>query len=167
MKPSAGKVIFDDKEIDFTSDLSKLRREKIGFVFQENYLLPEYNMMENLIIPQLINGKKYNEAKLKAEEMLALVNLENLSKRYFNQISGGEKQRISLIRSLVNNPSIIIADEPTGNLDENNCKQLLDLIVKLNKELGKSFLIATHDSRFKDVSNSIYNLFNGELISNG
>ena len=167
MKPTAGKVVFDDKEIDFTSDLSKLRREKIGFVFQENYLLPEYNMMENLIIPQLINGKKYNEAKLKAEEMLALVNLENLSKRYFNQISGGEKQRISLIRSLVNNPSIIIADEPTGNLDENNCKQLLDLIVKLNKELDKSFLIATHDSRFKDISNSIYNLFNGELIRNG
>ena len=71
------------------------------------------------------------------------------------------------MRSLVNNPSIIIADEPTANLDENNCKQLLELIVKLNKELDKSFLIATHDSRFKDVSNSIYNLFNGELIRNG
>ena len=101
-----------------------------------------------------------------ATKLLNMINLFHLKDRYPNELSIGEMQRISLLRCFTNNPEIIIADEPTANLDENNCKQLLDLIVKLNKELGKSFIIATHDERFKNIGSSIYNLFNGELIKN-
>ena len=167
IKPTQGNLLYHNKKITYDSDLSYLRRESIGFIFQDNYLLPEYNIIENLIVPQLINGESFNNARKKSKDMLELIELEHLSSRYYSEISGGEKQRISLIRSLINNPDIVIADEPTANLDEKNCKQLLDLIVKLNKELGKSFLIATHDDRLKSISNSIYKLFNGELIKNG
>ena len=166
LEPSKGEVFFDNKKIDYNKDLSYLRRKHLGFIFQDNYLLPEYNMIENLIVPQLINGKNFSKSKEHSIKMLKMINLEHLADRYFSQVSRGEKQRISLIRSLINNPSLVIADEPTANLDENNCKQLLDLIVKLNKELGKSFIIATHDERFKNIGSSIYNLFNGELIKN-
>ena len=133
-------------------------------IFQDNYLLPEYNILENLIVPQLINGKNFFESKKKSLEMLSTVDLKYLSSRYYNEVSGGEKQRISLIRSLINDPLIVIADEPTANLDENNCKLLIELIVKLNNELGKTFLIATHDTRFKSLTSSIFKLFNGELV---
>ena len=167
LPPTSGKVFFNGKIIDYNKDLSYLRREHLGFVFQDNYLLPEYNMLENLIVPQLINGKTYTESKKYSINMLKMINLDHLSNRYFSEVSRGEKQRISLIRSLINDPSLIIADEPTANLDENNCKQLLELIVKLNKELNKSFIIATHDQRFKGIASSIYNLFNGELIKDG
>ena len=164
MCPTSGEVIFNNKIIDYNSDLSYLRRDSIGFVFQDNYLLPEYNILENLIVPQLINGKSFFKSKMKSLEMLAMVDLKYLSSRYYNEVSGGEKQRISLIRSLINDPLIVIADEPTANLDENNCKLLLELIVKLNNELGKTFIIATHDIRFKSLTNSIFKLFNGELV---
>ena len=166
LEPSKGEVFFDNKKIDYNKDLSYLRKKHLGFIFQDNYLLPEYNMIENLIVPQLINGKNFSKSKEYSIKMLKMINLEHLANRYFSEVSRGEKQRISLIRSLINDPSLVIADEPTANLDENNCKQLLDLIVKLNKELGKSFIIATHDERFKNIGSSIYNLFNGELIKN-
>ena len=166
LEPSKGEVFFDNKKIDYNKDLSYLRKKHLGFIFQDNYLLPEYNMIENLIVPQLINGKNFFKSKEHSMEMLKMINLEHLADRYFSEVSRGEKQRISLVRSLINDPDLVIADEPTANLDENNCKQLLDLIVKLNKELGKSFIIATHDERFKNIGSSIYNLFNGELIKN-
>tara|TARA_B100000902_G_scaffold397796_1_gene462631 strand:+ start:1367 stop:2032 length:666 start_codon:yes stop_codon:yes gene_type:complete len=164
--PSSGDVFIDDELIDFSEDLSHVRSQKLGFVFQNNFLLPEFNVLENLIVPQLINGKSFSESKKNSLEMLSVLRLEKIKDRYYNQISGGEKQRVSLVRSLVNNPLLVIADEPTANLDEKNCKQILDLIVKLNKEMNKSFLIATHDERFKKISNCIYNLFDGDLIKN-
>ena len=98
--------------------------------------------------------------------MLSLINLSNLSDRYPYQISGGEKQRVSLLRGIVNNPDLIIADEPSANLDEKNCELLMELIVKLNSNLNGTFIIATHDKRFKDISNNVYSLFNGELSIN-
>ena len=164
--PSAGDVFIDDELIDFNKDLSYVRSHKLGFVFQNNFLLPEFSVLENLIVPQLISGKSFSESKKYGLEMLSILRLERIKDRFYNQISGGEKQRVSLIRSLINDPLLVIADEPTANLDEKNCKQILDLIVKLNKEMNKSFLIATHDERFKKISNCTYNLFDGDLIKN-
>ena len=164
--PSSGDVFIDDELIDFSRDLSQVRSQKLGFVFQNNFLLPEFNVLENLIVPQLINGKSFSESQKNGLEMLSILKLEKIKDRFYNQISGGEKQRVSLVRSLVNYPLLVIADEPTANLDEKNCKQILDLIVKLNKEMNKSFLIATHDERFKKISNCKYNLFDGDLIKN-
>ena len=165
-KPSSGNMYFNNSKIDFSSDLYLFRRKNMGFVFQDSHLLPEFSILENLIIPQLINNEKYLEAKEKSEELLSLINLSNLSDRYPYQISGGEKQRVSLLRGIANNPDLIIADEPSANLDEKNCELLMELIVKLNSDLNGTFIIATHDKRFKDISNNIYSLFNGELNSN-
>ena len=164
--PTSGDVFIEEELIDFNKDLSYIRSQKLGFVFQNNFLLPEFSVIENLIVPQLINGKSFSESKKNSLEMLSILKLEKIKDRFYNQISGGEKQRVSLVRSLVNDPLLVIADEPTANLDEKNCKQILDLIVKLNKEMNKSFLIATHDERFKKISSCTYNLFDGDLVKN-
>ena len=164
--PTSGNVFIEEELINFDKDLSYIRSQKLGFVFQNNFLLPEFSVIENLIVPQLINGKSFSESKKNSLEMLSVLKLEKIKDRFYNQISGGEKQRVSLVRSLVNDPLLVIADEPTANLDEKNCKQILDLIVKLNKEMNKSFLIATHDERFKKISSCTYNLFDGDLVKN-
>ncbi len=164
--PTSGDVFIKEELINFDKDLSYIRSQKLGFVFQNNFLLPEFSVIENLIVPQLINGKSFSESKKNSLEMLSVLKLEKIKDRFYNQISGGEKQRVSLVRSLVNDPLLVIADEPTANLDEKNCKQILDLIVKLNKEMNKSFLIATHDERFKKISSCTYNLFDGDLVKN-
>ena len=164
--PTSGDVFIKEELINFDKDLSYIRSQKLGFVFQNNFLLPEFSVIENLIVPQLINGKSFSESKKNSLEMLSVLKLEKIKDRFYNQISGGEKQRVSLVRSLVNDPLLVIADEPTANLDEKNCKQILDLIVKINKEMNKSFLIATHDERFKKISSCTYNLFDGDLVKN-
>ena len=105
----------------------------------------------------------YIDSLKRVEYLLSLLNLSNLKSRIPSTLSRGEYQRVSLLRSIANNPKIVIADEPTANLDENNCKQLLDLLVKLNKEFKITYIIASHDLRFKDISNKAYNLFNGEI----
>ena len=161
----SGELLISGISIQENTNIDKLRNKSIGFVFQFHNLISELTLEENVSLPKMIANEQLDKDEL--IELFEYFDLKDRMNSFPNDLSGGEKQRVAVMRAVVNNPSIIIADEPTGNLDENNCKQLLDLIVKLNKELDKSFLIATHDSRFKDVSNSIYNLFNGELISNG
>lgn len=163
--PDNGEVFIDD-ELLLSSNGPAIRRKKIGVLFQENNLLPEFNILDNILLPLIINDTDYNKAKNRAKEILSLLDMEQFKYRYPNQISVGEYQRISLLRAIVNNPKVVIADEPTANLDENNCEQLLNLIVKLNRELGITFIIATHDSRFASVSTKTYTLFNGDLIIN-
>jgi len=136
---------------------------KISFLFQKDNLLSEFTLLENMILPLIINGNTYQDSITKVKKLIEMINLSHLLNRYPNEVSIGEAQRISLLRCFTNNPEIIIIDEPTGNLDENSCKQLLELLVKLNKEFNITYIIASHDLRFKSISDSVYNLFNGVI----
>ena len=160
--PDSGEIQIIDKLMN-SSNCANIRKESIGILFQKNNLLSEFTVKDNLLMPLIINNFSYNAAIKRVYYLLDLLNLTKLENRLPSTLSRGEYQRISLLRSIANEPEIIIADEPTANLDEKNCKQLLDLIVKLNRELNITFLIASHDKRFKDVSNKTYTLFNGSL----
>ena len=165
----SGMVIPDNGDINIMNikmnqkNSSKLRKKYIGVLFQKNNLLPEFTVQDNILLPLIINETNYIDSLKRVEYLLNLLNLSNLKSRIPSTLSRGEYQRVSLLRSIANNPKIVIADEPTANLDENNCKQLLDLIVKLNRELNITFLIASHDKRFMKVSTKTYTLFDGSL----
>jgi len=163
--PDEGTVSINDKLLS-PSNSASVRKKTISVLFQKDNLLPEFNIRDNLLLPLIINDVDYHSAIDRVDEILELLKMKELKYRYPYQISRGEYQRISLLRCMSNNPEVIIADEPTANLDENNCEQLLDLIVKLNRESGITFIIATHDNRFIDISKITYKLFNGDLIVN-
>ena len=163
--PDEGTVSINDTLLS-PSNSASVRKKTISVLFQKDNLLPEFNIRDNLLLPLIINDTDYHTGINRVDEVLELLKMEEFKYRYPYQISRGEYQRISLLRCISNNPEVIIADEPTANLDENNCEQLLDLIVKLNRDLGITFIIATHDSRFIDISKITYKLFNGDLIIN-
>ena len=165
LKPDYGKIKIKDIEMNQKNSLF-IRRKYLGILFQDNNLLPEFSVKENLMLPMLINGKSKKTTISHVNYLLDLVGMLDYLDRYPNTLSKGEYQRISLLRSISNTPEIVVADEPTANLDENNCKLLLNLIVKLNRNLNITFLIATHDKRFLSISNSSYKLFNGDLLKN-
>tara|TARA_B100000579_G_C22838262_1_gene860017 strand:+ start:1970 stop:2632 length:663 start_codon:yes stop_codon:yes gene_type:complete len=159
---SGSVLINGDLLTDANSHL--IRKKIISSLFQKDNLLPELNVRDNLLLPLIINDLDYSESLSRVSEVLNFLEMKKFEYRYPNQISRGEYQRISLLRCMVNNPELIIADEPTANLDENSCEQLLNLIVKLNEELGITFIIATHDKRFMKTCNKTYEIFNGDLI---
>ncbi len=163
--PDEGTVSINDKLLS-PSNSASVRKKTISVLFQKDNLLPEFNIRDNLLLPLIINDIDYHSAIDRVDEILELLKMKEFKYRYPYQISKGEYQRISLLRCMSNNPKVIIADEPTASLDENNCEQLLDLIVKLNRDLGVTFIIATHDNRFIDISKITYKLFNGDLIIN-
>ena len=162
INPDKGTVNFNGEMVDNSNKIS-IRKKMISILLQKDNLLPEFNVADNMILPLIINGFKYGEAELRVNEVLNYLDMKKYKLRYPNQLSSGEYQRISLLRCICKNPKLIIADEPTANLDEKNCEQLMKLIVKLNKDNGMAFLIATHDKRFKKVSTLKYELFNGDL----
>ena len=159
LKPDGGKV-----DIDSADNVNSVDFKKISFVFQNPRLLDEYNIIENIMLPLLINNNSYSDSYEVANQLLYKMDLEELKKRYPNQLSRGEQQRISLLRSLSNNPRIILADEPTASLDEKNCEQLLNFIVKINKEFKILFIISTHDKKFMNISDNSYKLIKGKLV---
>ena len=163
--PDTGTVSINDQLLS-PSNSALIRKKIISVLFQKDNLLPEFNIKDNLLLPLIISDIDYSTAINRVDEILELLSMEKFKYRYPYQISRGEYQRISLLRCMSNNPEVIIADEPTANLDENNCEQLLNLIVKLNRDLGVTFIIATHDNRFIDISTRAYKLFNGDLIVN-
>ena len=163
--PDEGTVSINDKLL-LPSNSASVRKKTISVLFQKDNLLPEFNIRDNLLLPLIINDVDYHSAIDRVDEILELLKMKEFKYRYPYQISKGEYQRISLLRCMSNNPKVIIADDPTASLDENNCEQLLDLIVKLNRDLGVTFIIATHDNRFIDISKITYKLFNGDLIIN-
>ena len=165
LAPDSGNVIINNNCIFDKEYLQNIRKKSIGFLFQKNNLFPEFTNLENLILPQIINNKNIIQAKERGFNLLSMLKLENLNNKYPYQISNGEKQRISLLKSIVNKPKMVLADEPTAHLDENNCKQIKDLIVKVSNEEKISFIIATHDNRFKKISDNVYKLFDGDLIN--
>lgn len=145
--------------------LEKLRAKNIGFVFQFHYLLPEFTALENVMLPALaMKESSKNEIRKRAIELLKLVDLEDRINFYPNELSGGQKQRVAIARALINNPSIVLADEPTGNLDEENSKKINDLFIKLNKENAQTIILVTHSQNLANIANKKYILKNRELL---
>ena len=145
--PTKGEIFINKKKCDHLSEENKnlIRKKYIGFVYQNFYLLDSFSALENVIIPQLINGSDFSSAKERAKELLSNM---GLSKRLHNkprELSGGEKQRVSILRAIANRPKIILADEPTGNLDKKNTSNVISIIKDLVKQYKISFLIATHN----------------------
>ena len=157
----SGNISIDNINISPKYDLANIRALKLGFVFQFHHLLPEFTIMENIQIPLLISGNLNSKSKIL--EMLSYIGLADRIHHYPNEISGGERQRVALIRALVNNPLLVLADEPTGNLDRENSQLLLNLISDLKAKFKQSFLIATHDHSITEIADRILYLKDGNL----
>ena len=144
--------------------MENFRIENFSYIFQDFNLLPEFNIYDNLLIPSYINNLNIERSKKKISQLLNYLNLEYLKYYYPDYISHGEKQRITFIRSLIGEQKYIIADEPTGNLDEINTKIILDLITNINRNYKYTFIIASHDISFKEIADDIYLIKNGKII---
>jgi lipoprotein-releasing system ATP-binding protein len=146
-------------------DLAKVRNEKIGFVFQFHYLLNEFNVLKNVMLPGLKLGKfSAMEVEHRAYEKLKMLGIENEALKLPNQLSGGQKQRVAIARSLINDPLIIMGDEPTGNLDKKNSEIVFDIFQQLAIEFNQSLLIVTHDNEFAAKTNRIIEMEDGKII---
>ena len=158
-----GELTINGKEIIKLSNesLSKIRNEYLGFVFQFHHLIPEFNALENVLIPQQIYEDKINDSY--AKELLEFMGLTKRINHYPSELSGGERSRVAIARALVNKPAIIIADEPSGNLDMENADKLIQLFIKINKEFDQSIIIATHDRNVASIGSKSFILKKGSL----
>ncbi len=162
--PDSGQVRILDAEVSSRLPQAHLIRNRdIGFVFQFHYLVEDLNARENAALPMLIAGRKKVEAYARAEELLDLLRIGERAGHYPSQLSGGEQQRLALARALINQPKIILADEPTGNLDPQHSQEVWALFHKLNRDLGQTFVIVTHDRELAAQSDQIYELKEGKL----
>jgi lipoprotein-releasing system ATP-binding protein len=166
-RPDSGKVFYEDKNIFKLSDerLAKFRNRNIGFIFQFHHLLPEFTALENVAIPQMINGTSLKDASEKSKELLGTVGLNERTEHKPAELSGGEQQRVAIARALANNPQIIFADEPTGNLDSANSEQIHKLIVELKEKYNKTFVIVTHNQSLVKLADKVFEIKDGKLIS--
>ncbi|MCQ2071836.1 MAG: ABC transporter ATP-binding protein [Bacteroidaceae bacterium] len=164
-KPDGGKVMYDGCDITGLKEkqLSAFRNRHIGFVFQFHQLLPEFNAKENIMIPSLIAGNSMSNAAARADELLELLGLAERGSHKPSELSGGEKQRIAVARALVNRPDVILADEPSGSLDSHNRQELHNLILKLRKDLGQTFVIVTHDDSLAKLADRQIRLLDGRI----
>jgi lipoprotein-releasing system ATP-binding protein len=150
------------------NQLAAIRNETIGFVFQFHYLLPDFSCLKNVMIPSLRLGKlSYKEVQEKAYEKLKMFGVEDQALKKANKLSGGQQQRVAIARALINDPTIIMGDEPTGNLDSKNTAIVFDLFQKLTKEFGQTIVTVTHDEDFAKRSDRIIEMADGEIISHG
>jgi putative ABC transport system ATP-binding protein len=165
-RPTSGTIKVDDQELSRLSDkdLSEYRNKKIGFVFQSFNLLPSYTTIENVMIPLILAGVGRKERKQKAFEYLKVVGLESRSRHKPNQLSGGERQRVSIARALVNDPKIIIADEPTGNLDSKKTTEIISLLKVLNREEKITVIVITHDPAVAHEAHRTLRLHDGKIV---
>jgi lipoprotein-releasing system ATP-binding protein len=145
--------------------LAAFRNKNIGFVFQFHHLLPEFTALENVCIPGWIAGRKKREVQDEAKKLLQLLGLKDRFDNKPQMLSGGEQQRVAVARALINKPSIVFADEPTGNLDSKNAKELHDLFVQLRKDFNQTFLIVTHNEELADMSDRILHMKDGLIVS--
>lgn len=146
-KPDDGEVFYNGRNPFNLSEKEKarFRNEEIGFVFQFHHLLPEFTALENVMMPAIVYAQKNNDVEKRALQLLDSVGLSHRITHKPSEMSGGERQRVAVARSLINNPDVVLADEPSGNLDLQNSRKLIDLLLKLNKEYGNTFIIATHN----------------------
>ncbi|WP_242118928.1 ABC transporter ATP-binding protein [Aestuariivivens sediminicola] len=146
--------------------LSYIRNKHIGFVFQFHYLLSDFTVLENVMLPaKKLAEKPYQEIEHDAMEKLKMLNIDHLAKKRAFRISGGEKQRVAIARALINNPTLIMGDEPTGNLDSHNSKNVFDIFKRLSEEEGLSLLVVTHDEDFARQTNRIMTMEDGRIVS--
>ena len=164
-KPLSGKIFIDGQEIQNKSDnqLTMIRRREIGFVYQFHHLLPEFSSRENIDLPQLANGFPTKDAQRRSNELLDLVNLANRSDHRPAELSGGEQQRIAICRALANKPKIILADEPTGNLDQNTTLSVFESLLKIVKKTNLAALIATHNLDLAKRMDRVVELIDGKI----
>jgi putative ABC transport system ATP-binding protein len=164
-RPTKGKVIIDGVDVSKLNEneLAKIRREKIGFIFQFFYLIPSLTALKNVELPMTFLGNIKDKEK-KAKELLKMVGLEERMYHRPNQISGGESQRVAIARALANDPQIILADEPTGNLDSKSGKEVMEILTKLNKERGVTLILVTHDPLIARHAERIINLKDGMIV---
>ena len=165
-KPLSGKILISGTEIQNESDnqLTMIRRQEIGFVYQFHHLLPEFSSRENIDLPQLSNGASLKEAQQRSNELLALVNLVKRSDHRPSELSGGEQQRVAICRALANKPKIILADEPTGNLDQKTTSSVFETLQKIVKQTNLAALIATHNIDLANRMDRVVKLTDGKLI---
>ncbi len=166
-KPSFGEIIIDRQNTSQLKevDIAQFRNKNIGFVFQFHYLLPEFSALENTLMPRMIRGKDWKSDVPRAEQLLAEVGLAKRMSHKPSQLSGGELQRVAVARALVNNPKLVFADEPTGNLDSQNSHALFDLILDLNQKYNQTFVIVTHNEMFASQSHRVIHLLDGLIES--
>ncbi len=163
--PDRGELLYLGNPVSSSSkNAPQLRNKELGFVFQFHYLIDDLNAEENVALPLLIDGQSQAKSISRARELLNSIGLEDRRKHYLNQLSGGEQQRVSLARALANHPRLVLADEPTGNLDPENSQEIWQMILKLNREQGQAFVIITHDKDSAKLAKSTYSLQNGVLI---
>ena len=165
--PNSGSVHLNNENIGNLSqnDLSIMRNQLIGFIYQSHHLLPDFSALENVVMPLIIRGGKYQSNHNKAIKILKKLGLSNRLDHYPHQLSGGERQRVAIGRALINEPQIILADEPTGNLDRSNAKVVFDLFINLAKEYGSTIVLVTHDPELARKMKKIYHLSAGKLRS--
>ncbi len=168
-KPDSGSVVVDGIETSTlsTNKLSEFRNTHLGFVFQFHQLLPEFTAIENIMIPAYIVGMKPKEARSRAEELLAFMGLSDRATHKPNELSGGEKQRVAVARALMNNPAVILADEPSGSLDSKNKEELHKLFFELRDKFGQTFVIVTHDETLATLTDRTIHLKDGRIVGEG
>ena len=165
-KADIGEVSMNEVTINSLSakKLASFRNTHIGFVFQFHHLLPEFTALENVCIPGWLAGKKKTEVQAKAKELLDLFRLNERIENKPNQLSGGEQQRVAVARALINNPDIVFADEPTGNLDSANAKELHQLFFDLREQFNQTFLIVTHNEELAQLSDRVLHMRDGRIV---
>lgn len=166
-RPDSGEVIYDSENIfKYSEDqLAKFRNKNIGFVFQFHHLLPEFTAIENVILPQIIGGINFQDAKIKSAKLLETVGLTERIDHKPAELSGGEQQRVAFARALANDPKIIFADEPTGNLDSVNSEGIHTLIRDLKSNLGITFVIVTHNPKLVNLADRLLEIKDGKILS--
>lgn len=166
-KPDSGRILYGETEVNRMKDkeLAAFRNKHIGFVFQFHQLLPEFTALENVMIPALIANDKHSVAEKKAQEMLDFLGLKERMEHKPAELSGGEKQRVAVARALINRPTVIFADEPSGSLDTRNKEELHRLFFDLRKELNQTFVIVTHDEQLAKMTDRIIPMRDGVIES--
>jgi lipoprotein-releasing system ATP-binding protein len=166
LKPSSGSVTINGIKANELKDrqLAKFRNRHIGFVFQFHHLLPEFTALENICIPAFIAGVPKSEAEKMAMEILNFLKLENRSQHKPNELSGGEQQRVAVARALINNPSVVLADEPSGNLDTLHKTELHELFFQLREKYNQTFIIVTHDKELAGMSDRMLSMQDGRIL---
>ena len=165
-RPSSGEIEIDGEAVHALSDrqLSRFRNTKIGFVFQFHHLLPEFTALENVCIPGYIGGRDRREVEKRAAELLEMLGMEHRSSHKPAELSGGEQQRVALARALINSPAVLLADEPSGNLDTKNREEIHRLFFTLRDTLGQTVVIVTHDGQLAAMSDRKIEMVDGQIV---